>query len=74
MTHASNARLSVIADAASDCELSVVPHEGGWAIKHRDSILGAMASLADALCVMATLADHTTGRSRASGGHRLRSV
>jgi hypothetical protein len=38
--------------------LRVVPHPDGWAVKHGDSFLGATARLADALDVMATLADH----------------
>lgn len=53
-------------------ELSVEPHAGGWAIKHGDSFLGVTAQLADALTVMAALADNTPGPARANSGHRLR--
>ena len=44
--------------------LCVVAHRDGWAVKYGDSFLGATAHLADALNVMATLAEHAGGARR----------
>jgi hypothetical protein len=48
-------------DESSSRTLCVVAHKDGWAVKYGDSFLGATARLADALDVMATLANHTSG-------------
>jgi hypothetical protein len=64
------APISILYDASPQSPaLSVVAHQGGWAIKHGDSFLGSTALLADALGIMATLADHVAGSfPQAAGG------
>ena len=48
--------------------LSVVAHNGGWAVKYRDSFLGVTAALSDALSVVAALAEHAGGSTNVGRG------
>jgi hypothetical protein len=57
------ARLFVSPDALDDSvparsALSVVAHGRGWAVKYKDSYLGTVASLPDALHLLRALSDN----------------
>jgi hypothetical protein len=51
-------------NAAARSALCVVAHGRGWAVKYKDSYLGTVASLPDALRVMRALSDNAPGRLR----------
>jgi hypothetical protein len=65
MTHSTSSRICIQhEEAAQPSALSIVAHGSGWAVKYKDSYLGALVTLADALMVMATLSDHVAQGGR----------